>query len=63
VDGEVIEVENPDDPHGLPFYKFKTFEAKEETKHKKKIEWMMMVLTSPSMMWTWAWGSRTLAMP
>ena len=39
VDGEVIEVENPDDPHGLPFYKFKTFEAKEETKHKKKVEW------------------------
>ena len=39
LDGEIQEIENPDDPDGPSLFKFTTYKASEGTKHKKKIEW------------------------
>jgi len=38
LDGEILEVENPDVPAGPPFFKFTVYKAEEKSKHCKKLE-------------------------
>jgi len=35
MDGEIMEVDNPDDPDGPSFFQFNTYVAKEKQMHKK----------------------------
>jgi len=39
LDGEIQEVENPDDPAGPPYFKFTVYSAMEKSMHRKKLEY------------------------